>query len=132
MKIYLASNFNDHKQMVDLKNKLEFEGQHKVVSSWHTSPALKLDHDYKDDPNEFVRAEVKLHALRDLREIDLCDCFVVDLTNITHTGGKHVEFGYAMYKGKILFTIGEASNIFHELATHNFVDIDEAVKFFRG
>lgn len=56
-------------------------------------------------------------AQMDLDDIDRADCLVLLNwnENPSITGGCHVEFGYALAKGKGVFLVGDKSNIFHEL-----------------
>jgi nucleoside 2-deoxyribosyltransferase len=53
----------------------------------------------------------------DLDDIDACDIFVLfgDKVPKTIRGGKHVEFGYALAKGKRVVVIGPQENIFQYL-----------------
>lgn len=93
----------------------------RCVSSWlteeheinegTTGPATKLDD-----------ATVSGHALDDLVDINSCDVFVLITANqlmgkATTSGGRHVETGYALAKGKHIIVLGEPENIFHRIAS---------------
>ena len=58
-------------------------------------------------------------ATIDMEDIDACDTFVFfseDPTIGIPRGGRHVEFGYALARGKRLVVIGGPENIFHFLS----------------
>lgn len=100
MKIYIASRFKN-KEWVRSWAK-DLPERYEVVSTWHNL----------EDSADGTRAEA---AMRDLRELDLCDAVVV----ITHgceavPGGMHFEAGYAYGKGKQIYLIGPAVNIFYD------------------
>lgn len=73
-----------------------------VTSSW-----LKSE-DHLDDK----------HARLDLADVDRADALVLlnhkEWVN-SGTGGRHVEVGYAIARGKPIVLVGERSNIFHYL-----------------
>ena len=57
-------------------------------------------------------------ARRDLTDIDAADNFLLfseDPAIPTLRGGRHVEFGYALAKGKRIEVVGPKENIFHLL-----------------
>lgn len=67
-------------------------------------------------------AAVANHASTDLVDIDNCDILVLltesvaELVGGTATsGGRHVETGYAVAKGKQVVIVGEPENVFHRL-----------------
>lgn len=58
------------------------------------------------------------YALIDLRDIDAADALVLFSESPAGSrtrGGKHVEFGYALAKGKRIFIVGNHGNVFHRL-----------------
>lgn len=77
-------------------------------------------------------AEVARHAATDLDDIERCDVLVLFTGNFLerlgfhrdalHTGGRHVETGYALAKGVPVIVLGEPENVFHRLdRIHSFV-----------
>jgi len=65
-----------------------------------------------DNPDLFYREL----ALADIQDIDRAEAILLyseDPTVGVPRGGRHVEFGYALAKGKRLFVIGPKENIFH-------------------
>jgi hypothetical protein len=103
MKIYLASNYSTHPEMRERAAELQALG-HEVTSEW-----ISGSHGGDD------RAA---YAQIDLRDLDASDAVIFWSTtppNSRTRGGKHVEFGYALAKGKAIFIVGKAENVFHHL-----------------
>ena len=108
MKIYLAARIGRKDEVRILEEKLCFHG-FEVVSEWHKNTGD--DSDYSD------RA-LKAFARLDLTAIEKSDIFV----SLTETpgeeipgasrGGRFVEMGYALAKGKRVCVIGPRENIF--------------------
>lgn len=85
-----------------------------------------------------------------LRELDeLADAYArVDLADVKRadvlvamnppgweragTGGRHVEFGYALAHGKHMVLVGERSNIFHHLSDVHVVDEEGLLETLRS
>lgn len=104
MKIYLASNYSTHPQMRGYAEMLEQHG-HTVNSEW-----INGTHG-GDDREQYARI--------DLRDVDAAEAlilFTAAPTGSRTRGGKHVEFGYALAKGKRIFIVGEPQNVFHHLS----------------
>ncbi len=103
MNIYLAANYRMHPKMRDVAIKLEHRG-HVVTSDWITGTHNGHDHAF--------------YAALDLRNLDEAEAviFFSEAPAGSRTrGGKHVEFGYALAKGKRIFVVGECANVFHHL-----------------
>ena len=76
---------------------------------------------------ESTLAEVEAHATMDLADVDRADALVLytanylqqldpslgDVTHQLHTGGRHIETGYAIAKDKPVVVLGNDENIFH-------------------
>lgn len=115
MKIYLAARFSRRHECHALGKKLEQFG-HEIVSRWtlpdtdHVNPAGMSEQAADKERERF--------AVEDLEDIDKCDCMVSlmepEARNNTR-GGRHVEFGYAIAKGKELVVIGCQETVFHHL-----------------
>lgn len=111
-KVYIAAQYRQKEAVHRHKAELEAFG-FVVTSTWTDEP---------DSPN-VSRKEVDDHVLRgyakrDVCEIDAADIlvlFTVDPDELTRRGGRHVEFGYAMGKGKVVAIVGPKENIFHHL-----------------
>jgi len=101
MKIYLASRFRNKEKIRVLKSELNCCG-HQALCSW-------LDENPANTKEE--------NARRDLQEIDEADALLLFTEDCELVpGGMHVEFGYALAKGKKLFLLGPPVNIFNYLS----------------
>lgn len=103
MKIYLASNYGTWPTMQEHAAELRRRG-HEVIADWITGTHQA------DDAARY--AEI------DLADLDKCDAvifFAESPPGSRTRGGKHVEFGYALAKGKRIFLVGTAQNVFHHL-----------------
>lgn len=112
MRIYLAARYSRREEMKALATALRLSG-FTVTSRWlyESNP---LNTQLGDDPPAFYQET----ALLDLLDIDTADAilfFAEDPLIGTPRGGRHVEFGYALARGKRCIVIGGAENIFHYL-----------------
>jgi len=100
--VYIAAPYPARREAIRLMEALNASG-FEVTSSW-----LVADDELTD---EFAR--------KDLNDIDRADALVAlnpeSWANLG-TGGRHVEFGYALAKGKPLVIVGARTNIFHQLS----------------
>lgn len=131
MKIYLAARYSRKQEMMRLAETLR-ENAIEVTSSW-------LDEPFAPDTllNEVSPRLNMEYALTDLRDIDRADTvlfFSEDPLVGTPRGGRHVEFGYAVAKGKRVVVIGQPENVFHYLpaiimyqSVQQFLDSEEIV-----
>ena len=101
MKIYLAARYTKRDEMENVANKLTDLG-FEITARWVYGGEAGLS-----------RKDI---ALLDIEDVDKADT-VVSFTEPygTHTpgGGRHVEFGYGLAKGKRCVVIGELENVFH-------------------
>ncbi len=122
MKIYLASKFETRNEIRPVRDKLWQMG-HEVVSTWldevKQPPAMTLDIFWK-----------KL-ALKDLAEIKAADLLVLNTGGPSVTGGKEVEFGFALgqFQNKLVYIVGPLRNVFHALCDRRFDTWDEFFEF---
>jgi len=100
VKIYIASKLGNKEFIRGLLRALP--ERYEVVSTWHNLT----------DSQDGSRIEA---AMRDLREVDSCDAVLV-VTEFCEAvpGGMHFEAGYGFAKGKTIFLLGPAVNIFYE------------------
>jgi nucleoside 2-deoxyribosyltransferase len=78
------------------------------------------------------------HSEDDLADIDRADAFILLSHSYcsewgftlaqTSSGGRHVETGFALAKGKPVYVVGEAENIFHRGLCTVVPDIATAIK----
>ena len=108
MKIYIAAPYPIRNEAIGVMLQLQALG-HTVTSRW-----LKAPDELADE-----------HARKDLADIDEADCLLAlnpeDWEN-AGTGGRHIEFGYAIATGKLLVLLGRRSNIFHYLSDVRVID----------
>jgi len=108
VKIYIAACFGQQAEVREKADDLEYNG-HECTSFWrHEKPT--------GDGSEAVNASKYMQAaMRDLRDIDRSDLLVLLTGQISRTGGKHFELGYAVARGKQVIIVGPCENVFHWL-----------------
>lgn len=122
MKVYLAARYSRKKEIKALVPLLLEHGI-QTTSRWLDETGSDTAH-----LNEFTPAFCRETAHIDLADIEEADSFVFfaeDPTVGTPRGGRHVEFGYALAKGKEIHVIGDYENIFHflpNIRSHRSVD----------
>lgn len=112
MIVYLAARYSRKQEIKALVPVLS-EHNITVTSRW-------LQEEFSENAalNEFSPSFCTWTARIDLDDIDNSDTLVFfseDPTIGTPRGGRHVEFGYALAKGKRIVVIGGPENIFHYL-----------------
>ena len=122
MNVYLAGPYAARPTLHAYAGELEAIG-YKVTATW-----LQETHDINEGTVAAATAlpdnEVDAHARQDMRDIDAADLVVaftaaragVDAQQ-GGSGGRHVETGYALAKGKPVILVGQPENVFHRLAT---------------
>lgn len=132
-KVYFAASFSRQAELQVYADDLEAYGI-EVTSQWIREPASAEQ--LKVDANIGVEGDTDTQI--GYAETDLLDIHAADtLIAFTHESGKgpargsrHVEFGYALAKGKQTIVIGPVENIFYNLATKrydNFGDLLETL-----
>ncbi len=108
MKIYLAARYERMIELRTYRDDLEKMG-HVVTSCWLSGVHDKLD------PLDAAR--------NDCRDVVSSDC-VISFTEIPESafgrGGRHVEFGVALARGKRAIVVGHRENVFHHLPEAEF------------
>lgn len=102
MKVYIAAPYPMREEAIALMLQLETAG-HEVTSTWLKSPDEMKD--------EYARLD-----LADVARADALVAFNPAGWEEKGTGGRHVEFGYALALNIPVFLIGAKSNIFHHLS----------------
>lgn len=100
MKAYISSHSKE--QADNLKRWLESVGV-EIVSTWHDSAMLRSA--------ELTEAERQEKSARNLSQIDLADVLVLIACSDKVPGGKFVEAGYALGKGKRVVIHGRRENM---------------------
>lgn len=101
MKIYIAALFSRRAEMEFHANKIKENG-HEITARWVYGGEEGL-----------TREQIALLDLEDVDRADIVISFTHPRGTATNGGGRHVEFGYALARGKKLVLIGERENVFH-------------------
>lgn len=140
MKIYLAAPYAGRDV---LKEDLSFwqDHGHEVTCGW-VQGTRPLGADTYGISAASSHEEVEAHALMDLEDVDRADALVHytaaylrsvdpsmgDVTHNLHSGGRHVETGYALAKNKPVVIVGPLENIFQRGLCLWADDLDGAVR----
>ena len=111
LKIYIASRWDDRPDALLIKKFIEDKGLI-CTSTWLTPH----DEQSMDALKGGAIEKPRQRAVKDFEDIDAADVYLVYSPKKSHrngTGGKHVELGYALAKGKTCVLVGERENIFH-------------------
>lgn len=100
MKVYLAGRFVLRGELEAYANRLKEDG-HEIVSSWvyGGENGMELPQIAELDFSDIDRADTLVH-------------FTAPEGSATPGGGRHVEMGYALGKGKNVIIVGERENVF--------------------
>ena len=111
MKIYVAGSFMDQK---DLRHEAAglWDLGHEVTGTWLLE-TKRGEHIATEDWKKKL-------AIKDMCEVTKADLIILD--NRQSSGGKNVEWGIglAQHQHKLLWLVGEPSNVFHYLADDMF------------
>lgn len=108
--VYLAARYSRRNELREYAKRLNDKGV--LVTSRWLNERKALDTQMSDITPQFSRKT----ALIDLADINAADAivfFAEDPLIGTPRGGRHVEFGYGLAKGKRLYVIGPKENVFH-------------------
>ena len=108
-RVYLAGPYSERLTLARYAFELLQDG-HAVTSRW-----LMGTHPYGTLPSE---------AQNDLDDVQACDTLVL-FSQGTSPGGRYVEFGYALARGKTCYVVGPQDNLFHYLAANVFAKWDD-------
>jgi hypothetical protein len=101
MKIYLAAMYSRREEMEREANRLKHQG-FEITSRW-----------VYFSENSRSLLDVALMDIEDVNKADAVVSFTQPESSLFHGGGRHVEFGYGLAKGKRCILIGGRENIFH-------------------
>lgn len=114
-RIYLSGQFEDGARLCEVRLQLQGSG-YSVTSRWLDSAAAGPATAQASDPG----AQTRLSGIarQDFEDIDRSDLVVVfnpaEASSIGR-GGRHVETGYALARGKRVIVVGARGNVFHWL-----------------
>lgn len=127
LKVYLAARYSEKHEMFAQAEIFRGRGI-EVTSSW-----LEESHAPTIQMSDIAVDDLTFYARNDIRDIESADWLVfssVEPTTPTVRGGRHVEFGYALAKGKKILVVGPEENIFHHLpAIQHVNDWETALNF---
>lgn len=118
MKIYIAGRYNLLKELKEQSELYKTAG-HEITSSW-------LDN--KEEGLSFE--DVAIQDIKDVDEADALVLYTEPYGTMVSGGGRHVEFGYALGKGKRVVIVGPLENIFHwHPSVHTFPRTEYAIRY---
>lgn len=130
MKIYIASRYSRRDEMRTVALALQAAGA-TVTSHW-LSEDKPLQTQMGDDSDTFYIETSRI----DLMDVDAADVvlfFSEDPLVGTPRGGRHVEFGYALGKGKSISVIGPKENVFHyHPRVHHYTTLNAFMEYYNA
>jgi nucleoside 2-deoxyribosyltransferase len=124
VRVYLAGSAVEQDRLKSYRTLLLGAG-HQVTSRW-------LDIEVGQGANfDWPREEVKKAAMDDLGDVAIAEAIVMVVPQPfhglkAHSGGRHVEVGFAIALGKLVVIVGTPENIFERCA-HLTNSIEEAI-----
>lgn len=137
-RIYIAAPFAARVIAASIANELE-EAGHEVTSTWLNGTRGISEETVGISPSS-TDEEVEAHAQGDLNDIDRSD----DVLHLTgnyvssqydfptewlHTGGRHVESGYALARGKAVHILGDPENVFARAFAFRHDSVEDFISF---
>ena len=117
-KVYLASEYGRKQELLGCAQDLVAHNVG-VTSRWLFADPYDSKNVTVEDPDiSQAPMEGRDFALEDLANIDEAHvfiCFTSETGRGSARGGRHVEFGYAVARGKRLIVVGPRENIFYTL-----------------
>jgi hypothetical protein len=127
--IYIASKFYSRVRLLPIRQQLISLGFN-VLSTW-----MVKDADMPSDDSSIFDSlgdnleDSKIMAIRDFQEVGAADVFIIDTQDLSSTGGREVEFGYAKGEGNECLRVGPMRNVFHALVDEAFTNWDACVRY---
>ena len=123
MKIYVSGSYNEQKRLREESHKL-FALGHGITSTWLNET---------QQPKHLTEQQwfTKL-AVKDLAEVAAADCIIMDTDGTSTSGGRYVEWGFAIGRFNMLKLLVGANHygVFQKLADKSFANWDEVLKYF--
>ena len=104
MTLYLAAKYSHRPTILYMANLLRLWG-HVISGRWLTGSH------YSTIPDDQA-----CYAEEDLQDIDAADAVIIFQLPIDHpeaSSGRHIEFGYALGRGKHVILVGQQTSVFH-------------------
>ena len=97
---------------------------HEVIGSWLDEVSVPLGM-----PKQVFDKQL---AIKDLTEVKMADCLIVDVLEESTTGGRMVEWGIALAQPKLRYMVGDHNCLFYRLADNRFTTWDALLEHFRN
>lgn len=91
----------------------------RLVERGFVSVSRWLDHNLIEA--EVDRDGLVREAMSDLEDLRNADTFIIDTRDVSETGGREVELGFAMALRLYTIVVGPSRNIFHNLAGEHYM-----------
>lgn len=117
-KIYLAARYSRNDEMRGVRDVLTVHG-FEITSRWidlHPDVVGDFSASFTTEMLNTRPAECAPLGQHDLDDIDRADWVVSFTGQGGAKGGRHVEFGYGLARGKRMIVVGPCENVFHTLA----------------
>ena len=124
MKIYVGGAYGEQPRLREEAGNL-FALGHQITGTWLyevQKPATLSEKEWH-----------RCLALKDLAEVASADCIITDLDGVSSSGGRYVEWGYALGRHNMLKVLVGKSNwgVFNTLADLTFPDWATLIECFR-
>lgn len=107
IRFYLASRFSRVEELRTYTAAI-LELGHEVTSRW-----TLYDHEYNEGTPKETIGLFGMEDLEDIQKADALVAFTDGRDQLWPGGGRHVEFGYALARNKVIVLIGPREHVFH-------------------
>jgi hypothetical protein len=124
MRIYISGSFVAQQRLRPIAEALRLKG-HEIISSW-LNEATQPEHLGEDDWQRRL-------GYKDVAEVFASDCLILDLDEVSTTGGRYVEWGVACHPLSMIkrYTVGvNRAGCFNQLADAHFDSWAELLEVF--
>lgn len=121
MNIYLCAQFKEQALMLVWAEKLINSG-HTITSRWLGAK--------EEGTNSKIAKDAADIDLDDIDKSEIVISHTLNRGDLYTGGGRHIEYGYALAKGKRLINIGGFESVFHSLAD-TVSSIEEAIELLK-
>ncbi len=122
MKVYISGSYACQARLREQAAKL-FHMGHQVTGTW-LNEVTKPEHLTEDEWHRGL-------AIKDLAEVAAADCIILDLDGESTSGGRAVEWGFALGRFNMLkLVVGESTwGVFFQLADAKFDNWDDVINY---
>lgn len=132
MRYYLAGPYAARETLKSFKDSWELSNPEHICSSSWLRGSREITAGTVGACEQSSYESVSAHANDDLDDVASSDALVIVTGNVLdmilaepipaqwlHTGGRHVEMGYAVAKGMPVIVVGQAENVFQRIFGHH-------------